>query len=96
MRVLRSWKVCVLSGEVGRTLPRITIDGIFEAERFDLHSGRWLPCRSISASGAFRISRGFTRQYVFRDAVDVVAGLATRSTPQLAKHLAAQAQRASR
>lgn len=73
---------------VASRLPRISADGVFDAEWFNTAAAAWVGVQSIGEAGAYRLRRGFVSTYLFRTKDDVGQGTALRATAQAVKHLA--------
>ncbi|MFB8369835.1 hypothetical protein ACFC25_10780 [Pseudarthrobacter sp. NPDC055928] len=58
-------------------------------EYFDPRSATWMEIETSRLPGLYRVSSSFSSNYYYRNAEDVIAGVAAIVTVQLGKHLAA-------
>lgn len=77
--------------QVAATLPRTSVEGVFDAEWFNPSAATWTAVETIGEPGAYRRRQGFVSTYLYRTKDDVDQGTAVRATSQTVKHLASSA-----
>ena len=78
--------------QVASALPRVSVEGVFDAEWFNPAVAAWTAVETIGEPGAYRLRKGFVSTYLYRTKDDVGQGTAIRATSQTVKHLASSAQ----